>query len=216
MNMQARLVCISGLRSCPTPNSKSESTLTLGTDCILAAGGYVDGKQPSEERGARRDSVVVRVVVCIVRALRERREVYREVTGVVGVERRCCCRRVLAVGLETCTPDWKSWRWNGPACRLPFPMHWNTRCRPVQVWTQQAASMGPVRCRGVRRLGRVGGGCGRRCCGQQERASHWQSTTTTTATVAGGGWSVVAAGCNWAGIGLRRDGMTALAHGFSV
>ena len=214
--MQTRLVCIPGLRSCPRPNAKSVSTLTLGTDCILAAGGYVDGKQPSEERGARRDSVVVRVVVCIVRALRERREVYREVTSVVGVECGCCCRRVLAVGLETCTPDGKSWRWNGPACRLPFPMHWNTRCRPVQVWTQQAASMGPVRCRGVRRLGRVGGGCGRRCCGQQERASHWQSTTTTTATVAGGGWSAVAAGCNWAGIGLRRDGMTALAHGFSV
>ena len=64
----------------------------------------------------------MRVVVCIVRALRERRAVYREVMGEVGVECGCCCRRVLAVGLETCTPDWKSWRWNGPACRLPFPI----------------------------------------------------------------------------------------------
>lgn len=89
------------------------------------------------------------------------------VTGVVGVECGCCCRRVLAVGLETCTPDWKGWRWNGPACRLPFPIHWIIRCRPRYVGTQQAASMGPVRCRGVRRLGRVGGGRGRRCCGQQ-------------------------------------------------
>jgi len=48
------------------------STLTLGTACILAAGGYVDGTQPWEERGARRDSVIVRVVVCIVKALRKR------------------------------------------------------------------------------------------------------------------------------------------------
>jgi hypothetical protein len=34
-------------------------------------GGYVDGKQPWGERRARRDSVIVRVVVCIVRALQE-------------------------------------------------------------------------------------------------------------------------------------------------
>jgi hypothetical protein len=47
------------------------STLTLGTACILAAGGYVDGKQPWEERRARGGSVIVRVVVCIVRALQK-------------------------------------------------------------------------------------------------------------------------------------------------
>jgi hypothetical protein len=61
--------------------------------------GYVDGKQPGE-RGAKRNSVIVRVVVCIVRALRKE--------GLVrgGVE--CgCCRRVLAVEVQR-TPDWRT------------------------------------------------------------------------------------------------------------
>jgi hypothetical protein len=70
-SIQTGLVCRLGLRSSPRPNvGFLVSTLTLGTACILAAGGYVDGTQPWEERGARRDSVIVMVVVCIVRALR--------------------------------------------------------------------------------------------------------------------------------------------------
>jgi len=45
--------------------------LTLGTACILAGDRYVDEGPPREERGARRDSVFVRVVVGIVKTLRE-------------------------------------------------------------------------------------------------------------------------------------------------
>lgn len=46
--------------------------LTLGTTCILAAGCYVDDTQPREERGTKADSVLVRVVIRIVRTLREK------------------------------------------------------------------------------------------------------------------------------------------------
>lgn len=71
---QASVVCSRDVPRCLRPQSgtgRSIMTLTLGTACILAADGYVAGKQPREERGARRDSVVVRVVVCIVRSLRK-------------------------------------------------------------------------------------------------------------------------------------------------
>lgn len=46
--------------------------LTLGTTCILAAGCYIDGDdtRPREGRRTRGDSGFVKVVVCIVRALR--------------------------------------------------------------------------------------------------------------------------------------------------
>jgi hypothetical protein len=69
----------------------------LGTACILAAGGYVDGKLPWEERGARRDSVIVKVVVCIVRALRKEGLVGAEMMNELGAGRdvECgSCRRV--------------------------------------------------------------------------------------------------------------------------
>ena len=77
-------------------------TLTLGTACILAAGGYVDGKQPWEERGARRDPVIVKVVVCIVRALREE--------GLFGVAMVGCrqgrgLRELQARSLQLKAPD---------------------------------------------------------------------------------------------------------------
>lgn len=70
--------------------------LTLGTACILAAVCYVDGKQPREGGRATRDSVLVRVVVCIVRALRKRNSWVgneQRKGGMWTLQARSCCAR---------------------------------------------------------------------------------------------------------------------------
>ena len=82
------------------------STLTLGTACILAAGGYVDGTQPWEERGARRDSVIVRAVVCIVRALRTEGLVR---AGMVSGGTWNAEGAGAFLQSRLATPDWKRW-----------------------------------------------------------------------------------------------------------
>jgi hypothetical protein len=126
-------------------------TLTLGTACILAAGGYVDGKQPWEERGARRDPVIVKVVVCIVRALREGGLFG---IGTVGCRQGRGMRELQARSLQLKPPNaqlenYATWGAGRAVCRFQRNGK-STRCWPVRrvgfgVW-----------CRGGSRSGRRG------------------------------------------------------------